>query len=105
MILTRAASSEATGRIVLGDELRLLVSHLLCCLHINTSRVFSHLFYLQTGYFTDIRDFHDKANINTKRVFLQKIKYFASVFKNYELYKTNFHNKQKHKQSTKFFIS
>lgn len=30
---SRASSSEATGRIVLSDKTRLLVSHLLCCLH------------------------------------------------------------------------
>lgn len=28
-----ATSSEAAGRIVLSDKTRLLVSHLLCCLH------------------------------------------------------------------------
>ncbi len=32
--ICRAASSEATGRVVLCDKTGLLVSHLLCCFHI-----------------------------------------------------------------------
>ena len=33
-IVSRAASSETTGRVVLCDKTGLLVCHLLCCLHI-----------------------------------------------------------------------
>ena len=33
-IVSRAASSEATGRVVLCDKTGLLVGHLLCCFHI-----------------------------------------------------------------------
>ena len=33
-IVSRAASSEATGRVVLCDKTGLLVCHLLCCFHI-----------------------------------------------------------------------
>ena len=33
-IVSRAASSETTGRVVLCNQTGLLVSHLLCCLHI-----------------------------------------------------------------------